>query len=111
MPLSEDEQRILRQIEEQLQRDPGFARTQRTTEGGSRRSLGLALTGLVVALLATVFSVTLSPFVSFGCFAAAVALGVVAERQARLIAQQGIETIQQSVRDRFNGPRRPPQAG
>lgn len=111
MPLSEDEQRILRQIEEQLQRDPGFARTQRTREGGSRRSLGLALTGLVVALLATVFSVTVSPFVSFACFGVAVVLGVIAERQARLIAQDGIETLQQSVRDRFNGPRRPPQAG
>ncbi|MEY2754165.1 MAG: DUF3040 domain-containing protein [Ilumatobacteraceae bacterium] len=111
MPLSEDEQRILRQIEEQLQRDPGFARTTRTKETGSRRSFGLALFGLVVALLATILSVIVSPFVSFACFIAAVALGVVAERQARMAAQQGLENLQSTVRDRFNGPRRPPQAG
>lgn len=111
MPLSEDEQRILRQIEEQLQRDPGFARTTRTRETGSRRSFGLSVFGLIVALLATIVSVTVSPFVSFACFAGAVVLGVVAERQARLLAQQGIESVQQSVRERFNGPRRPPQAG
>lgn len=111
MPLSEDEQRILRQIEEQLQRDPGFARSSRDKESGSRRTFGWALFGLVVALLATILSVMVSPFVSFACFAAAVALGVIAERQARLVAQQGIDSLQQSVRDRFNGPRRPPQAG
>ena len=35
MPLSEDEQRILRQIEEQLQRDPGFGRNLHSVGGGN----------------------------------------------------------------------------
>ncbi len=39
MPLSEDEQRILREIEEQLHRDPNFARDLSPVRGASRRSL------------------------------------------------------------------------
>ena len=39
MPLSEDEQRILRQIEEQLQRDPGFGRNLHQRSQGNRRML------------------------------------------------------------------------
>ena len=59
MPLSEDEQRILRQIEEHLQRDPGFGRTLHRPSGGSRRRLllwgmltvvAVGLTGLIEIL-------------------------------------------------------------
>ena len=39
MPLSEDEQRILRQIEEQLQRDPSFGRDIKPRHVGSRRAV------------------------------------------------------------------------
>ena len=42
MPLSEDEQRILRQIEEQLQRDPSFGRDLHHRRGSSRRTMVLS---------------------------------------------------------------------
>lgn len=113
MPLSEDEQRILRQMEEQLQRDPGFARTTRVTEEGSRRGFGLSLAGMVVALLATVLALPISPFVAFALFLGAVVLGVMAEHHARRLAKAGLENIQQNVREKLHAPRRhrPPQSG
>ena len=46
MPLSEDEQRILRQIEEQLQRDPSFGRDIKPRHVGSRRAVIASATRL-----------------------------------------------------------------
>ena len=101
MPLSEDEQRILRQIEEQLQRDPGFGRTIHGRERGSRRSMTLAGVGAVVCLVLTVALLSVSPYLSFAAFVAAVAAALVCERHARAVGRQSLEHLSENVRNRF----------
>ena len=103
MPLSEDEQRILRQIEEQLQRDPGFGRTLHQARHGSRRSLVMAALGAVACLVLTIVLLSVSPYASFLAFAGAVAVAVVAERHARSLGEGGFSHLSESVRGRF-GP-------
>lgn len=107
MPLSEDEQRILRQIEEHLQRDPGFGRTLHRPKGGSRRRLFLWGTLTVVAVGLTVAFLSVSPFLSFGAFVGAVVCGMFLERQARLLGEEGLNHLSESVRGRFGAPQRP----
>ena len=83
MPLSEDEQRILRQIEEQLQRDPGFGQNLHGRAGGSRRSMAFSGFGAVACLVLTVALLSVSPYLSFVAFIVAVGLALVCERQDR----------------------------
>jgi hypothetical protein len=104
VPLSEDEQRILRQIEEHLQRDPGFTGTLHTQRRGSRRQLLLGGAGAVVCLLATVLLLGTSPVVAFVAFLGALACALVAERQARILGGEGIAQLQDSVREKFGRP-------
>lgn len=106
MPLSEDEQRILRQIEEQLQRDPGFGRNLHSRKGGSRRVLGLTTAGAVACLVLTVALLSVSPFLSFAAFVGALACALVAERHARALGEAGINHLSESVRGRFQQPPR-----
>lgn len=107
MPLSEDEQRILRQIEEQLQRDPGFGRTLHRPAGASRRALLMWTLLTIVAVALTVVFLSVSPFLSFATFVGAVVCGLFLERQARLVGEAGINQISDTVRGRF-GPTAPP---
>ena len=107
MPLSEDEQRILRQIEEHLQRDPGFGRTLHRPSGGSRRRLLLWGMLTVVAAGLPVAFLSVSPFLSFGAFVGAVVSGMLLERQARLLGEEGLNHLSESVRGRFGAPQRP----
>ena len=114
MPLSEDEQRILRQIEEHLQRDPGFTGTLHTQRHGSRRQLLLALTGTIVALIATVLLLGTSPLVAFVAFLVALGCALLAERQVRIIGGEGISQFQESFREKFgqaSRSQRPPANG
>ena len=101
MPLSEDEQRILRQIEEQLQRDPGFGRNIHGRQSGSRRSMALSGFGAVVCLVFTVALLSVSPYMSFVAFVGAVALALVCERHARTLGRQSLENLSENVRHRF----------
>ena len=101
MPLSEDEQRILRQIEEQLQRDPGFGRTLHHARHGSRRMLIAASLGVVACLTLTVLLLSASPFLSFVAFLGAVVTGLVVERHARSLGEHGLGNLSESVRGRF----------
>lgn len=103
MPLSEDEQRILRQIEEQLQRDPGFGRTLHHVSNGSRRVLVFSGLGVVACLVLTVALLSVSPLLAFVAFVGAIALGLLAERHARTIGEAGIGNLSESMRGRF-GP-------
>ncbi len=107
VPLSEDEQRILRQIEEQLQRDPGFGRTLQPNSRGSRRAMGLAGAGAVACLVLTVALLSVSPYLSFVAFALAVAAAVVCEHHARVLGRQGLDALSENVRARFGQPPRP----
>ncbi|MFM8310282.1 MAG: DUF3040 domain-containing protein [Ilumatobacteraceae bacterium] len=93
MPLSEDEQRILRQIEEQLQRDPGFGRTIETVRHGSRRTLVTATSATLIGLLLTIATLGVSPLLSFGCFVGSLAAAVVAVRHAGLLGERSFASF------------------
>jgi hypothetical protein len=101
MPLSEDEQRILRQIEEQLQRDPGFGRTLHPKRSANRRVLILSGVGAVGCLVLTVALLSVSPYLSFVAFVGAVAAGLVCERHARALGEAGLGQLTNTVRGRF----------
>jgi hypothetical protein len=108
MPLSEDEQRILRQIEEQLQRDPGFGRTLHPRRTANRRVLVLSGVAAVGCLVLTVALLSVSPYLSFVAFVGAVAAGLVCERHARTLGEAGLGQLTNSVRGRFT-QQQPPQ--
>lgn len=106
MPLSEDEQRILRQIEEQLQRDPGFARDLRPAVSSSRRSLLLAAVGGVLAVGICVLLLSVSPYLAFAAFVVAVFAVVYAERHARALGDEAIRQVAAMRRNASNATRR-----
>ena len=93
MPLSEDEQRILRVIEEQLHRDPNFARDLSPTRAGSRRSLLLAVAGGVLAVAVCVFLLGTSPYLAFVAFLGALAAVLVAERHLRALGDEALQRV------------------
>lgn len=107
MPLSEDEQRILRQIEEQLQRDTGFGRTVQRRNGGSARALALWVVAAVACLVATVATLSIHPVVAFAAFVGAVVTALFAEQQLRRVGQAGLAHLTDSVRGRFGSPQGP----
>lgn len=106
MPLSEDEQRILRQIEEQLQRDPGFGRNLHSVGGGNRRVLFLSSAAAVVCLVLTITFLSVSPYLSFVMFIGAVVAALFAERHARTLSESGLNHLSESMRGRFGAPPR-----
>ena len=106
MPLSEDEQRILRQIEEQLQRDPGFGRNLHSVGGGNRRVLFASSAAAVVCLVLTVGLLSVSPYLSFVMFIGAVVAALFAERHARTLGESGLNHLSESMRGRFGVPPR-----
>ncbi|MBI4935260.1 MAG: DUF3040 domain-containing protein [Actinobacteria bacterium] len=107
MPLSEDEQRILRQIEEQLQRDPGFGRTLHQRNAGNRRVLIGSGVGAVVGLVLTVALLSVSPYLSFVTFVGALAAALVCERHARSLGEAGLGHLSESMRGRFGQASQP----
>lgn len=90
MPLSEDEQRILRQIEQELASDPTFA------EKGyrvSRKRLILLSLGLVVGLVLTVAGLTISFWLAFVAFLGVLALAVLLESEIRVIGREKLGNL------------------
>lgn len=104
MPLSENEQRILRQIEQQLERDPTFS-----TRGYRipRRRLVLLSFAVLAALATTVLSLAVSVWLSFAAFGGTLAIAVVLEREIRLVAREKVGTLPISAW--LGGARRPGQ--
>lgn len=109
MPLSEDEQRILRQIEEQLQSDPKFANA--VSSSGlykhSARTLRWAVVGLVVGLVALVVGLQIHFLVAFAAFGVMLGCLVVMERNARAMGKAGIQDVAASLRSARLGARPP----
>lgn len=101
MPLSEDEQRILHQIEEQLQRDPGFGRTLHSAARGNRRMLAIATGAAVGFLVLTIALLSISPYLSFVAFIGAVVAALFAERHARRLGEASLSHLSESMRGRF----------
>ena len=85
MPLSEEEQQILRQIEEELQQDPTFA--QRGYRVSRRRSAVL-IGGLVLGLAATVVCLAISHFLAFAAFVFVLFMAVKLESELRLLGRE-----------------------
>ncbi len=102
MPLSEHEQRILRQIEQELASDPTFAdRAGRITR---HRMMWLVL-GIIVGLAVTVASLAVSFWLSFAAFVGVVVLGVMLESEIRLVSRDKLGNV--SVNAWLGSARRP----
>jgi hypothetical protein len=93
MPLSEDEQRILREIEEQLHRDPNFARGITPTASSSKRTLTLGLVGGLVAIAVCVLLLAVSPYLAFAAFLVGVAAVALAARQLRSLGDEALRQM------------------
>jgi Protein of unknown function (DUF3040) len=90
MPLSEDEQRILRQIEQELESDPTFS------ERGyrvSRRRLFLLMTVLVAGLVLTIGGLAISFWLAFGGFVAVLFTAVKLEAEIRVVGRDKLGNL------------------
>ena len=103
MPLSEDEQRILRQIEEQLQRDPTFGREMHHHRASSRRSVVVTAIAAVLCLALSVVLLGVSPYLSFVAFLGAVAAVCSPSATCAASARPGSTTSARRVRSRLGG--------
>jgi hypothetical protein len=101
VPLSEDEQRILRQIEEQLQSDERFA--QNTSPAGmyrqSAKTVRWAALGTLGGLIFTVVTLSIHFLLAFGGFLAMLACALVIERQLRAIGKVGVQDLAASLKN------------
>lgn len=101
MPLSEDEQRILSQIEQQLyESDPELAREvgSTTVYTHASRNLRWAIFGFVVGLTVMIFTLTISYWLAFVGFAIMLAAALYFEQNARRLGRAGLQQLSQSVR-------------
>jgi len=85
VPLSEEEQRILRQIEEELEQDPTFA--QRGYRVSRRRSALLGV-GLVIGLVVTVVCLAISFVAAFIAFLFVLFMAVKLESEIRVLGRE-----------------------
>jgi hypothetical protein len=85
VPLSEDEQRILRQIEQELEQDPTFS--QRGYRVSRRRSAMLVL-GLLVGLALTIGGLAVNFLVAFAGFVLVLVMAVMLESELRLLGRE-----------------------
>ena len=85
MPLSENEQRILRQIEQQLESDPTFS--QRGYRVSRRRSVLLVL-GLLVGLAITIGGLAVNFIVAFAGFVMVLVMAIMLESELRLLGRE-----------------------
>jgi hypothetical protein len=85
VPLSEDEQRILRAIEEELQQDPQFA--QRGYRVSRRRS-ALLVAGLIAGLAVTILGLSVNFLVAFGGFLVVLTMAIMLESELRLLGRE-----------------------
>ena len=90
MPLSEDEQRILRQIEQELEADPTFS------ERGyrvSRKRLVLLSIGLVAGLVLTVAGLAVSFWLAFAGFIGVLVMAVLLEQEVRVVGREKLGNL------------------
>ncbi len=90
MPLSEDEQRILRQIEQELAQDPTFSQRGYRV---SRHRLALLTVGLVVGLALTVAGLAISFWLAFAAFVVVLVLAVLLEAEIRVIGREKLGNL------------------
>lgn len=90
MPLSEHEQRILRQIEQELQQDPTFS--ERVSRVSSRRLAFLSFL-LVVGLGVTVAGLAVSFWLAFAGFIGVLLLAVMVEGELRVVGREKLGSL------------------
>jgi len=101
VPLSEDEQRILSEIEAKLyESDPALARdiADTTVYTHAYRNLKWALLGAFAGLVILVLTLSVSFLLAFGGFLIMLVSALAAERNARRMGKAGINQITQSMR-------------
>jgi hypothetical protein len=101
MPLSEDEQRILQEIEAQFyETDPGLAQqvSETTIYRHAARNIKWAALGLVLGFVVLVATFQASLLLGFLGFAGMVASAVVIERNLRKMGKAGLEALSSSMR-------------
>jgi hypothetical protein len=98
--LSDEEQRILREIEEQLQTDERFA--QAVSPSGlyrhSARTMRWAILGVLAGLVVMVIALQIHFLLAFAGFLWMLGCALIIERQVRLIGKAGVQDIAQSLR-------------
>ncbi len=90
VPLSEDEQRILRQIEEELEQDPSFAPKGYRV---SRRRSAMLIAGLILGLVITIGGLAFNFVVAFGGFVIVLVMAVKLESELRLLGRERLGTL------------------
>ncbi|CAB4368567.1 MAG: DUF3040 domain-containing protein [Actinobacteria bacterium] len=100
MPLSDEEQRILREIETQLKTDEKFASA--VSSSGlyrhSAKRVWWSLLGILVSLVAVVASLQIHFLIAFAAFGAMLGFALVIERQVRLMGRAGVQDLAQTIR-------------
>jgi hypothetical protein len=101
VPLSEDEQRILSEIEQQLyQSDPALARdiADTTVYTHAYRNLKWSLLGFVVGLVVLILTLGTSYLLAFGGFVIMLVSALAVERNARRLGKAGMQQMTQSLK-------------
>ena len=101
MPLSEDEQRILSEIEAKLyESDPGLARdiADTTIYTHAYRNLNWGLLGFFLGLVMLVLTLSVNFVLSFGGFLIMLISAITVERNTRRMGKAGLDQITQSMR-------------
>jgi hypothetical protein len=98
--LSDEEQRILREIETQLKTDEKFASA--VSSSGlyrhSAKRVWWSLLGILVSLVAVVASLQIHFLIAFAAFGAMLGFALVIERQVRLMGRAGVQDLAQTIR-------------
>ena len=104
MPLSEDDQRIFRNIENSFyESDPDFARRVANSPGvvgHAARNMKLAALGLVVGIVAVVLLLPVGPLFPFAGFALMVVSALVFVDSARKAGKIGLQSLNEVVKER-----------
>jgi hypothetical protein len=90
VPLSEDEQRILRQIEQELASDPSFAQRGYRV---SRRRLVVLTIALVVGMVLTIAGLTVNFLVAFAAFVGVLVVAIMLESEIRVLGREKIGNL------------------
>ena len=101
MPLSEDEQRILHQIEQQFyESDPAFAQSvsQNSLYRHAFRNIKWAALGLVGGLAFLLATLQVHVLIAFAGFLLMLACAFVIERNARRMGRAGLAAVTSSMR-------------
>jgi len=101
MPLSEDEQRILAEIEEKLyESDPALAREVSSTTLYSHafRSIKWAAAAFLVGVVTMIVTLRIHYWFAFGGFVIMLAAALFFEHNARKLGRVGLQQVTQSMR-------------